>query len=65
MQFMRFCRYFDIVAKYAFSQAPSCTNFCLQAPHRILGPGLALSARAPNVRACMHGTPTMDISFFN
>ena len=26
MQFTRFCRDFDLVAKYAFSQAPSCTN---------------------------------------
>ena len=37
MQFTRFCRDFDLVAKYAFSQAPSCTNF--QAPRWILGPG--------------------------
>ena len=29
MQIMRFCRNFDLVAKYAFSQAPSCTNFML------------------------------------
>ena len=27
MQFTHFCRDFDLVAKYAFSQAPSCTNF--------------------------------------
>ena len=27
MQFTLFCRNFDLVAKYAFSQAPSCTNF--------------------------------------
>ena len=29
MQIMRFCRHFDLVAKYAFSQALSCTNFML------------------------------------
>ena len=27
MQFTLFCRDFDLVAKYAFSQAPSSTNF--------------------------------------
>ena len=27
MQFTLFCRDFDLVAKYAFSQAPSCANF--------------------------------------
>ena len=37
MQFTRFCRDFDLVAKYAFSQAPSCTNF--------LPPGSASDSR--------------------
>ena len=36
-QFTPFCRDFDLVAKYAFSQAPSCTNFSL--------PGSALDSR--------------------
>ena len=29
MQFTRFCCNFDLVAKYAFSQAPNCTKFSL------------------------------------
>ena len=37
MQFTLFCRDFDLVAKYAFSQAPSCTNF--------LQPGSASDSR--------------------
>ena len=37
MQFTRFCRDFDLVAKYAFSHAPSCTNF--------LPPGSASDSR--------------------
>ena len=37
MQFTLFCREFDLVSKYAFSQAPSCTNF--------LPPGSASDSR--------------------
>ena len=37
MQFTRYCRDSDLVAKYAFFQAPSCTNF--------LPPGSASDSR--------------------
>ena len=37
MQFTHFCRDFDLVAKYVFSQAPSCINF--------LPPGSASDSR--------------------
>ena len=37
IQFTPLCRDFDFVAKYAFSQAPSCTNF--------LPPGSASDSR--------------------
>ena len=47
MQFTRFCRDFDLVAKYAFSQAPSCTNF--------LPPGSASDSRTGHMGALQQG----------
>ena len=57
MQFTRFCRNFDFVAKYALSQAPSCTNLLL--------PGSASDSRTgpiPNQTCPPHlNLPTYDI----
>ena len=41
IQFTHFCRNFDFVAKYAFSQAPSFTNFSL--------PGSASDSRTGSI----------------